>query len=181
MKVSLVYLTIVSLFYNMTLCEVMIEKTNSFIELGSCTDVGFIDDLQDSNEISSTLIDNLKKYFYDNFQFGTVNITNIYPVKGSQKIRQKIEYFNAISAFRMLSNPNEIISNNINKSSLDEMKDNRIFIAFGSTTDSSSSKFEYDVLLKLDKNKIQITSSDNTEFEIRSLNFELSYRSALQN
>ena len=181
MKISLMHFIIVSLFYTLNLCEVMIEKINSFIELGNWTDVGYINNLQNPNEISSTLIDTLKKYFYDHFQYGSINITNIYPMKGSQNIREKIEYFDAVSAFRMLSNPNEIISNDISKSGFDEKKDNVIFIAIGRTTDFSSSKFEYDIILKLNKNAIQVTSSDNTEFEIASLNFELSYRSALQN
>ena len=154
------YFIIVSLFCILNQCEVMIEKTNSFIELGNCTDVRYINNLQNSNEISSTLIDTLKKYFYDHFQYGSINITNIYPVKWSHKIREKIKYFGAVSAFRMLSNPNEIISNDISKSGLDEKKDNVIFIAFGRATDSSSSKFEYDIILKLNKNAIQVTSSD---------------------
>ena len=174
MKFSLMYLTLVSLFYTMNLCEIKIEKTNSLFELGNCTDIGQIDNLQNMEEVSGSLSNNLKKYFYDKYQSGTVNVTNVYPVNGSQDIRQKIEYFKGVSAIRMLSNPDKIMLNSIGRQVLDEKKEDIVFIAFGRITDSLTPTFEYDVVLKLNKNVIQNLNSDNTEFEISSSDFELS-------
>ena len=62
MKFSLMYLTLVSLFYTMNLCEIKIEKTNSLFELGNCTDIGQIINLQSMEEVSGSLSNNLKKY-----------------------------------------------------------------------------------------------------------------------
>ena len=81
----------------------------------------------------------------------------------------------------MLSNPDKIMLNSIGRQVIDEKKEDIVFIAFGRITDSSTPTFEYDVVLKLNKNAIQNLNSDNTEFEILSSDFELSYRSALQN
>ena len=91
------------------------------------------------------------------------------------------EYFDVVSAIRMLSNPDKIMLNSIGRQVIDEKKEDIVFIAFGRVTDSSTPTFEYDVVLKLNKNAIQNLYSDETEFEISSSDFELSYLSAMQN
>ena len=147
--------------------------------LGNCTDISQAIDMKNLKLVENLDNKNLRKYFYDNYEYGYINITDVYSIGGSENTHHKIEYFNTISSVRMFSNIDARLFYIENWRNIFEESEDALFIAFGRSTDNASA--EYDIILNLDKSSIRTISSDNTEFEIEYLDFKLSYRTVMQN
>ena len=82
---------------------------NSQLELGNCTDVSN-DDFNSRFILFDEFDTNLKKFFYSDYKFGSINITNVFSVAGANYTHQKIEYYN--SATSVLAYIRNLIFNN---------------------------------------------------------------------
>ena len=81
----------------------------------------------------------------------------------------------------MFSSSNIYLFHTVSWRSILEDTKNTLFIAFGRQNSSALTGFEYDAILKLESGSIQSTSYDNTEFELESFDFKISYRTVMQN
>ena len=169
------------------LCSSMILLSNGQnqisypIQLGNCTNIGQIFDVKDFFLVEEFNNKNLRKYFYDRYDHGYINITDVYSIDGSEHLHHKIEYFNTISSVRLLSSSNIFLYHSVSWRSILEDIKNTLFIAFGRQNSSALTGFEYDAILKLESESIQSTSYDNIEFELESFDFKFSYRTVMQN
>ena len=62
------------------------------MQLGNCTNISQIFDAKDLLLVEEFDNNNLRKYFYDKYDHGYINITDVYSIDGSEHLHHKIEY-----------------------------------------------------------------------------------------